>query len=211
MHYTPLPDTFFSSNPMDVAPALLGAILVRCSTEGVLAARIVEVEAYPGAGDRGSHCWRGPTPRTEVMFGKPGLAYAYFIYGNYWMLNVVCWPEGQGGAVLLRGAEPLGGIDLMVERRQRARATGAPPAGTSATFVPWLLGGPARLAAAFGVNRTDNGTTLTKPPFFLASGDPVSPKSVRVSRRIGLAAGKGEDLLARFYLAGSAGVSRVRP
>jgi len=104
-------------DPLAAAPALLGWYVVAGPCRG----RIVEAEAYKSIGDPGSHAFRGKTPRNAVMFGQAGLAYVYFTYGNHWMLNVVGGPEGMAGAVLLRAAEPLEGLEIMRERRVKAK------------------------------------------------------------------------------------------
>ena len=117
-----------------VAPLLLGAVL----RAGPVAVRLTEVEAYAGAGDPGSHAFRGRTPRNAVMFGPAGRAYAYFTYGMHWCLNVVTGPEGEASAVLLRAGEVVDGIDLARERRPGAADRD-------------LARGPARLTKAIGV------------------------------------------------------------
>lgn len=162
--------------------ALLGAHLVR----GELRARIVEVEAYRAADDPGSHAFRGPTKRNQVMFGPAGYAYVYFTYGAHWMLNVTAHPEGNAAGVLIRAAEPLAGMSLMRERRPKA------------TTVQDLLSGPAKLAAAFGITGADNGMPLLigDSDMRIEAGTPV--KKVLSGVRIGLAKGKGEETPWRF-------------
>lgn len=185
--------------------------------------RLVEVEAYMGDIDPGSHAYRGPTPRNRVMFGEAGRAYVYFTYGNHFMLNVVAGGEGQAAAVLLRGAEPVVGLEAMARLRSAGRRPARPPVRGDAdaparAYVRWLLGGPARLAAALGVDRRDYGLDMVGPAawpppegraFRLAVGIPPPPEDVRVGERIGLR--RGGDLPLRFYVAGSAGVSPGRP
>lgn len=206
---------------------LLGATLWRTVEEDLLAVRLVEVEAYLGERDPGSHAFRGPTPRNRIMYGSPGHAYVYFSYGSHWMLNVVLGPPGEAGAALLRGAEPLFGQATMIRLRgTRSRARTAPPEPGDRGFVPWLLGGPARLAQALGVDRSDYGLDMTlagpppEPPrgrvgrvpdlpprgFLLCRGEPLPPDGIITTTRIGLT--HGADLPYRYYLAGSAGVSR---
>ena len=109
---------FFAAGARDVAPLLLGKLLVRSDGR---AARLVEVEAYMGAEDPGSHAYRGLTRRTATMFGQPGRLYVYFTYGMHWCANVVCSPEGISSAVLLRAAEPLEGLAKMQEARWRGQ------------------------------------------------------------------------------------------
>src|SRR6185503_6309604 len=119
------------------AVALLGTHLVR----GKRRARIVEVEAYRGLDDPGSHAFRGPTPRNQVMFGPPGFAYVYFTYGMHWMLNVTAQHHGIGAAVLIRAAEPLEGIQKMQDMRPKAQK------------IEDLLSGPTKICAAFEIDR----------------------------------------------------------
>jgi DNA-3-methyladenine glycosylase len=121
------------------AQALVGAELVK----GLMRARIVETEAYRGSDDPASHAFRGPTPRTQVMFGEPGLAYMYFNYGVHWMLNVTTYASGQAGAVLIRAAQPLAGLEEMRENRPGVHEKD-------------LLSGPGKLAKAFGLTGADN-------------------------------------------------------
>ena len=148
--------------------------------------RIVETEAYGGSKDLGSHGCRGMTPRNAPMFGAAGHAYVYFTYGNHWMLNVACRPGGECGAVLLRGAVPLEGIEAMWSRRPRASAERD------------LLSGPGKIAAALGIDGRTSGTDLLDPRsrIRLVVGDPVN--KVLVSTRIGLAEGRGDDKRWRF-------------
>lgn len=164
------------------APALLGCFL---EMDG-LKARIVETEAYSAESDPGSHAWRGRTPRNATMFGRPGLAYVYFTYGMYWMLNVVAHSEGSAAAVLIRAAEPIEGIELMASRR---------PSGLGLTE---LLSGPAKLTTALAIDRAFDGVDLLNPssPLRLVSGE--APAEVLVGRRVGLTTGKGELIPWRF-------------
>ena len=167
---------------LEAVHSVLGAFLVR----GPLRARIVEVEAYRGSDDPGSHAFRGRTPRNEVMFGRPGLAYVYFTYGMHWMLNVVVGPVGEASAVLVRAAEPLEGLELMRERRPKARV------------AEDLLSGPAKLAAAFGIERAENGLDLLSPSSDLRLLPGPRVAQVAVGTRIGLARGNGDELPWRF-------------
>src|SRR6202030_4597911 len=108
---------FFSRDPRRVARELLGKVLVRQHRGALLTARIVEVEAYLGSEDPAAHAAAGNTARTAVLFGPPGHAYVYFIYGNHYCLNISCEPEGRAGSVLIRAVEPLSGVEEMAQAR----------------------------------------------------------------------------------------------
>jgi len=189
--------SFFARPSTEVAPDLLGRILVRVLPDGTrLAARLVEVEAY-GPDDPASHAFRGPTPRNLVMFGRPGHLYVYFTYGMHFCSNVVTGADGVGSAVLLRAAEPLQGLDAMTERR----GLDAPPL---------LCSGPGRLTQAMGISRPENGADLVRGGSIqLRVGDPVAPRSIARSTRVGV--NVGAERRWRYYDAGSAFVSRGRP
>jgi DNA-3-methyladenine glycosylase len=176
----PLDRAFFGRNPRRVARELLGKVLVRKAGGLSLAARIVEVEAYLGENDPAAHAAAGKTPRNSVLFGPPGYAYVYFIYGSHYCLNVSCEREGKAGCVLFRALEPLAGIDEM------ARARGIVVHG--AKDLPLLTSGPGRLAEAFGITRTrDNGSDLTSSRSSLWIGDDgFRTKNIRVTPRIGI-------------------------
>ena len=168
-----------------MARDLLGRVLVYDGPGGRRAARIVEVEAYLGKRDPASHAFRGPTPRTAVMFGRPGVAYVYFIYGNHHCMNVVAHLPGVAGAVLLRGAEPI--LGLGAERTS--------------------LRGPGRLARALGLTRSQSGQDLVRSALHLRAGMPVSPRAVERSARIGIAQSRTTGRPWRFAVRGSRGVS----
>jgi DNA-3-methyladenine glycosylase len=140
----PLRRADLGSSPLTVAPWLLNKVLVR----GERAGRIVEVEAYHGANDAASHAYRGLTPRTAVMFGPAGFLYVYFTYGMHWCANVVCGPDGEAAAALIRALEPLRGLEEMREVRPAARRDRD------------LCNGPAKLCQALGIEGSDNGTDL---------------------------------------------------
>ena len=179
---------------LDVAPGLLGCFI---EAHGVRV-RLTEVEAYAGQGeDPGSHAHRGPTPRTEIMFGPPGRLYVYFTYGMHWCANVVTGPEGRAAAVLLRAGEVVDGLELARERRLGASDRD-------------LCRGPARLARALGLDAKVLGADLLDPssPVRLHPGDHL-PASVRTGPRVGVA-GLGADRPWRFWLADEATVSPYR-
>ena len=141
----PLDRAFFARNPRRVARELLGKVLVRGTGKPRLAARIVEVEAYLGKNDPAAHSAAGKTARNAVLFGPPGYAYVYFIYGNHYCLNVSCLPKGVAGGILFRALEPLAGIDEMA----RSRGLSIDAAGDLCK----LTSGPGRLAEAFDITR----------------------------------------------------------
>jgi DNA-3-methyladenine glycosylase len=193
-----LPRSFFARPSTQVAPDLLGRVLVRTLSDGSrLAARLVEVEAYE-QGDPASHSYRGrPTARTEVMFGPPGRLYVYFTYGQHFCSNVVTGTDGIGSAVLMRAAEPLEGLEVMAANR-------------GIDDVRLLCSGPARLAQAFGIARADNGTDLVRDPsLILLSGTVLEPRAIATSTRVGVNVGGGRPW--RFFERGSAFVSPGRP
>ena len=176
----PLPRDFFNRDPRIVARELLGKLLIRREGRKKLVGRVVEVEAYLGKDDPAAHSFIGPTPRNQVMFGPPGFAYVYFIYGNHYCLNVSCQPEGIAGAVLFRALEPLAGIEAM------AHARGVKI--ESQRDLPKLTSGPGRMAEALGVTRIrDNGKDFTHPKSDLRlAGDNYVPESIAVTKRIGI-------------------------
>ena len=139
---------------------------------GRTAGRIVEVEAYLGVGDRAAHAWRGITDRTRVIFGPPGHAYVYFIYGMYECLNFVCEPEGMAGCVLIRALEPLAGLTTMRRRRQTARK------------IEDLASGPGKLTLAMNITRKRNGADLVKGPLQVRRFRDEPPSSRSGSRYI---------------------------
>lgn len=177
---------------VEVAPDLLGTVLVA----GERAGRIVEVEAYMGRSDPGSHAHRGPTPRTATMFGPAGHLYVYFTYGMHWCANVVCGVEGEASAVLLRALAPLAGLEAMRDARPAARRDRD------------LCSGPAKLCQALGVDGSLDGTdvvTGSDGVWLLDDGHLLDAPPV-VSTRIGLSA--GTDLPWRWCVAGDPNVSR---
>lgn len=186
-----LPRSFYARDTIAVARELLGSFMVHQSPEGVTAGRIVETEAYI-QGDPACHASRGMTPRNRVMFGPPGHAYVYFIYGMYYCFNAVTAPEGVGEAVLIRALEPLEGIYLMRERRGRER-------------MAELCGGPAKLVQAMGITHQHNGTDLTSGQLFICRGKTRREKIVTATR-IGIK--EGAELPLRFYIEGNPYISR---
>jgi len=189
----PLTRAFFARSPRRVARDLLGKILLRDAGKLHLSARVVEVEAYLGINDPAAHAAAGNTARTSVLFGPPGHAYVYFIYGNHYCLNVSCEREGKAGSVLFRALEPLFGVQEM------ARARGITLHGPG--DLPKLTSGPGRLAQAFGITRPrDNGCDLTSPASGLwLAEDGFRPRTIQITPRIGIS--KAADQPLRYILA----------
>ncbi len=184
---------FYSDPPDLVAQKLLGKLLVR----GEMVGRIVEVEAYFGEADAASHAFPGKTARNAVLFGPPGHAYVYFIYGMYFCLNVSCEREGRAGGILFRALEPVRGLEVMARNR-----------GLDPTRVAALTSGPGRLCLAFGITRDrDNGVDFTSPKSDLQiHDDGFVVSDVLVTPRIGIT--KDAERPARFLLAGNPFVSK---
>ena len=188
-----VPRDFYLDSPDLVAQKLLGKLLVR----GEMVGRIVEVEAYFGEADPASHSFPGKTARNAVLFGPPGHAYVYFIYGMYFCLNVSCEPDGLPGGVLFRALEPVTGLEAMARAR-----------GVAATRVAALTSGPGRLCQAFGMTRErDNGADFTSRKSDLQiQDDGFVAGEILVTPRIGIT--KDADRPARFVLAGNPFVSK---
>jgi DNA-3-methyladenine glycosylase len=190
-----LPRGFFRRSSLEVAPELLGHVVARRDRSGdVLRARIVETEAYD-EDDPASHSFRGVRPRTAVMFGPPGFLYVYFTYGMHWCMNVVTDAPGRGSAVLLRGAEPIDGLDAMRRRRPDVRNDAQ------------LLAGPARWTRAFAIDRSLDGADLVRgSDVWIERGTPVPVEHVGVTERIGLRVARERPW--RFVDTTSAALSR---
>ncbi len=204
MKLRPLPRAFFSRDPRRVARDLLGKLLIRNRGKKVLAGRIVEVEAYLGSGDAAAHAATGLTERNRVLFGPPGHAYVYFIYGNHYCLNVSCQPEGEAGCVLIRALEPIAGDLDMARARLRAN----PRRKGMAMYE--LATGPGRLCEAMAITRArDNGKDLTSPRSGLwLADDGFRPRRIRRTPRVGIKQAAARPL--RFLIADNYCVSRKR-
>lgn len=185
-----LPRAFYERPTVDVARALLGKVLVHGKTAG----RIVEVEAYLGLRDLAAHASRGITPRTRVIFGPPGHAYVYFIYGMYECLNLVAEPAGQAGCVLIRALEPVAGIEIMRRRRPTARR------------IEDLASGPGKLTLALGITRAQNGADVTHGS--LVVRQPAAPASFAIDTTPRVGIRHCADWPLRFLVQGNRFVSR---
>jgi len=180
---------FYHRPTIAVARGLLGKVLVHGHTAGI----VVETEAYPGGDDLASHSARGITDRTRVIFGPPGHAYVYFIYGMYECFNIVAQPEGVPGCVLIRALEPVAGLDSMRRRRPAARKPED------------LANGPGKLTLAMAISRIHNGVDVTRGA--LVVREPAYPRTIEiaVSPRIGITQCAGLPL--RYFIRGSRFVS----
>ena len=190
---------FYDRDPRRVGRELLGKVLVRRERRRLRTARIVEVEAYLGKDDPAAHSFAGRTARNAVLFGPPGYAYVYFIYGNHYCLNVSCLPDGTAGGVLFRAVEPLAGIEEMARLR---RVTVSAPRD-----LRKLTSGPGRLAEAFGITRErDNAKDLTsaRSDLFIAD-DGYRVRRILTTPRIGIT--KAAGLPLRYVIAGNEFVS----
>ena len=181
---------FYERSTIEVARDLLGKVVVHGPTAGM----IVETEAYPGGDDLASHSARGITPRTGVLFGPPGHAYVYFIYGMYQCLNFVCEPDGKAGGVLVRALEPLAGVEIMKSRRPSARK------------LEDLASGPGKLTLALAIGPQHNGVDVTRGS--LVVREPIEKRrfDVQVTPRIGIS--QCVDAPLRFLIAGNRSVSK---
>jgi len=181
---------FYARPTIDVARDLLGKVIVHGPTAGI----IVETEAYLGGDDLASHSARGITHRTRVIFGPPGHAYVYFIYGMYECLNIVCEPAGKPGCALVRALEPVAGIEIMRRRRPAAHKPEV------------LANGPGKLTLALAISRAQNGADLTHGPLVVREPADSRPFEVQVTPRIGIS--QCAELPLRFLVAGNRFVSR---
>jgi DNA-3-methyladenine glycosylase len=196
---------FFNRDPVTVGRELLGKLLIRREGRKLLAGRIVEDEAYLGVDDPAAHAYAGITPRNAVLFGPPGHAYVYFIYGNHYCLNVSCMSEGRGEGVLFRAMEPVFGLEEMA----RARGLELPPS-PRISQLRLLSSGPGRMSEALGITRArDNNKDLTsrRSDLWLAD-DGHRPELITATPRIGIS--KAVEQPLRFVIAGNPLVSAKR-
>lgn len=189
-----LPRSFYARNTLTVAKELLGKHLVRQNQGEKITGKIVEVEAYRGFDDPASHAYKGKTIRNQVMFGKPGCAYVYFIYGNHYCLNVTTEKEGVPGAVLIRALEPISGIKSMMKNRKTKE-------------VANLTNGPGKLTKALNITKAQNELDLTKNgKLFICKPDLTETIEIACSTRIGVKA--GAEKAWRFYIKNNKFVSK---
>ena len=191
----PLPAAFYDRETECVARDLLGAVIECRTPDGVASGRIVETEAYVGEHDPACHAAAGKTERTRWLYGPPGTAYVYFIYGVHWCFNAVTRSAGEPSAVLVRAVEPTSGIELIRRRRPAARTDRD------------LTNGPGKLCAALGIDGRHNGLRLDRLPLRIRAGQPVPDSDVIVSPRIGIT--KAADWPLRWHIADNAYVSKA--
>ncbi len=184
---------FYEKRTLKVAKELLGKYLVVKKGKRLLSGKIVETEAYIGKNDPASHAYRGVTPRTKLMFGKPGYAYIYFTYGMYYCLNFVTEREGFPAAVLIRAVEPKEGIDLFIKRRNTKKLEN-------------LTNGPGKVCLAFGLGKRLNGVDLCSDIIWVEDRG-EKPERIVSASRIGIK--EGEDKKWRFYISKNEFVSRI--
>jgi DNA-3-methyladenine glycosylase len=194
---------FFNRDPRVVAGELLGKLVVRSEGRKQLAGRIVEVEAYLGAGDLAAHAAAGHTARNDVLWGPPGHAYVYFIYGVHYCLNISCLPAGEAGCVLIRALEPVSGLSEMAEARDLADLD-----LTSVRDLRKLASGPGKLCEALGITRPrDNDKDMLSPKSDLqVMSDGFRVQQVAVTQRIGIT--KSAEMPLRYVIAGNTFVSK---
>lgn len=192
---SPLPQSFYARETEQVARDLLGAVLECRTPDGLAAGRIVETEAYVGEHDLACHAAAGRTSRTEPLYGPPGIAYVYFIYGMYWCFNAVTREAGHPSAVLVRAIEPVAGVELMRSRRRKVRRDVD------------LTNGPGKLCLALGIDGRHNRLPLQRPPILVREGEPFSDAAVTVTPRIGIS--KSADWPLRWIVTGSPYVSKT--
>ena len=194
----PLPRSFFDRPVLEVAPDLLGRLVVHRTEDGSVMARLTEVEAYDGPNDPGSHAYRGRSKRNGTMFGPPGHVYVYFTYGMHYCMNLVCGPPGMPTGILLRAAEITDGVELARKRRQTAKSDRE------------LARGPARLVESLAVARADDGADICGAgPLTVHYGTPPARELIRTGPRVGLR--DAPDYPWRFWIEGDPTVSVYRP
>lgn len=194
-----LPKKFYTRDALSVANDLLGKYFVRKINGKVLAGKIVEVEAYDGAVDEASHTFRGKTKRNEIMFEEGGFLYVYFTYGVHFCCNVVAGKKDEGKAVLIRGIEPLEGLEILAENRFGKNQI-------SEKEKLNLTSGPGKICQAFDIARDENGLNLLGDKIFLLKNRKIPEERIVTSRRIGIK--KAVELPWRFYIKDNPYVSK---
>jgi DNA-3-methyladenine glycosylase len=194
---------FFNRDPRLVSPELLGKLIVRRNGHKLIAGRIVEVEAYLGADDLAAHAAAGRTARNDVLFGPPGHAYVYFIYGVHYCLNISCLPDGEAGGILIRALEPVAGLEEMAIARELGDLD-----FDSVRDLRKLTSGPGKLSEALEITRPrDNGKDIVLPECDLqVRDDGFQPEKIATTPRIGIT--KSAEMPLRYVIAGSKFLSR---
>jgi DNA-3-methyladenine glycosylase len=187
-----LPKPFYLKDSITVAKELLGKTLIKTTKDNILSGIIVETEAYLQE-EESCHAYKGITPRTKTMFEEGGLLYVYFIYGMYHCINVVTEEKGRGCAVLIRGIEPVSGIETMENNRKTNKKEN-------------LTNGPGKLAQAFGFTKKENGIDLTLSRSIYIEDQKKPVDDIVITKRIGI--NKAKDLPYRFYLKNNDYISR---
>jgi len=192
----PLPSDFFKTPTLELAKELLGCLLIKETSEGVVSGYIVETEAYMGPEDRAAHSFGNRrTKRTEIMFGEAGSVYTYMMH-THTLVNVVSGPLEKPEAILIRAVEPVQGLELMKERRGTENLNN-------------LTNGPGKLTKALGITMEDYGHSFTYPPLYITAGK--SPEAISVGPRIGIDnTGEAKDYPWRFWVTDNSFVSRHR-
>ena len=197
--YSKLPKSFYNRELLDVAKDLLGKVFVRTLYNKLLAGIIVEIEAYDGRTDEAAHSFGGITKRNKIMFEEGGLLYVYFIYGIHYCCNVVTGGKGIGNAVLIRGIQPMIGIDEMINNR-----FGEINFNDKHTLS--LTNGPAKITQAFSIDKKDNGADLCGDDIYLCESNFSNDFKIVTTTRIGIK--KSVELPWRFYIKNNPYVSK---
>lgn len=193
----PLSSDFYDRPTEQVARDLLGAVLECRTSDGVAAGRIVETEAYLGEQDLACHAAAGRTARTAPLYGPPGIAYVYFIYGMYWCFNAVTRAEHEPSAVLVRAVEPILGLDLMRARRPKVRRDVD------------LTNGPGKLCLALSITGRHTWAPLQQPPLLIRAGEVIADRDITVTPRIGIT--QWAEAPLRWFVTGNRYVSKTPP
>jgi|TARA_B100002003_G_scaffold97085_1_gene90452 DNA-3-methyladenine glycosylase len=191
----PINRRFYTRDTLKVAKAILGKVLVRRTPLEVFTGKIVETEAYRGTDDPASHSFRGKTNRNEVMFGKPGITYVYFTYGNHHCLNIVTERTGIPAAVLIRSIEPLKGIETMKRNR-------------SVEKIIDVASGPGKLTKAFQITREDNNIDVTDSSSNISIHTPAKEKSFQIVQTTRIGIRLAQEFPWRFYIKENPHVSK---